>query len=607
MRTDKATGPDQGTITGSSGGPLASRRAFLVGSLAAASAAFLDPSQFAAARTRAAALPAGELFPLGVASGDPNATSVILWTRLLSPDAGPAASPLPAGDIAVDWTVATDQAFTTIVASGTAPAVAALGHSVHIDATGLAPDTTYWYRFAADGRPSATGRTRTFPDPASTPDEVRFALTTCQNYADGYYTAHANLATDDVAFVVFVGDYIYESSANRPPRPLTLAESVDLPTYRARYELYKADTDLQACHHAHPWILTVDDHEVANNVLGDFGKKGVAEGDPAAIAAYRVRRADAFQAWYEHQPLRLAAPNGADYVIYRTVEHSKLLRFFVLDGRQYRSTYPSPGVDQGPDDPQRLAEDRTMLGATQEAWLDGQFAATDARWNAIAQQTVMTATPIPVGDTTFYNFDQWDGYVAGRNRLLRSLVTNQVRNPMVLSGDMHLGAAGGVRLDYRDPSAPDIANEVVTTSISSRFDPALLDLVQAAVDAAPWARYGNARDRGYARITVTADEWRTDFQVVAVTEPTATARTDFTDVVADRDPIVLPPATPVAPEETAPPSPPRPPLQAPPPPPVPPPSPARPTTPADRTPGNLVDGTLTRGGSSDHGCRRPRP
>lgn len=544
-RADTSTGP---------GGVLASRRMFLVGALATAGAAFLDPLRLSAARAAAVALPAGNLFPLGVASGDPTASGVILWTRLISPNP---ADPLPDADIAVRWFVSTTQDLTDVIASGTAPAVAALGHSVHVEVDGLLADTTYWYAFALDegvpigptSRFSAVGRTRTFPAADSTPDQARFALATCQNYSDGYYTAHANLAREDVAFVVFVGDYIYERSADRPPRPLTLPESVDLPTYRGRYEVYKADPDLKACHQAHPWILTVDDHEVANNVAGDFGKEGEAEGDPAAIAAYLARRADAFQAWYEHQPLRLPAPTGPGYRIHRTVEHSKLLRFFVLDGRQYRSTLPD-GVVQGPDTPTRFDEDRTMLGAEQEGWLDDQFAATDARWNAVAQQTVMTATPIPVGDQTFYNFDQWDGYVAARNRLLRSLVANQVRNPMILSGDIHLAAAGAVRLAYPDPAEPDIANEVVTTSISSRFDPALLDLVQQALEVTPWARYGNARDRGYALITVTADEWRTDFRAVDVTTQVAVARTDHTDVVADRAPVALPvdpPVTPTAP------------------------------------------------------------
>lgn len=520
---------------------FASRRAFLAGTVAAAGVALLDPFGLASARRAAAALPMGELFGLGVASGDPTASGVICWTRLVAPDP---ADPLPDTDVAVDWEVATDEAFTDIVTAGTAPAVAALAHSVHVDVTGLQPATAYWYRFTADGRTSPAGRTRTFPGAGVSPDRVRFVLATCQNYSDGYYTAHAGIAAEDIDFVVFVGDYIYENSANRQPRPLTLPESIDLATYRARYELYKRDENLQASHQRAPWILTVDDHEVANNMIADLGEDGEAAGDPAAMEAWLARRADAYQVWYEHQPVRLPAPDGADYRIYRTVEHSDLLRLFVLDGRQYRSAYPVGTESLGVDTPERLVEDRTMLGADQEAWLDEQLAASDVRWSVIAQQTVMTATPIPVGDSTFFNFDQWDGYVAARNRLLRSLVDNQVRNPMVLSGDIHLAAAGGVRLDYTDPDAPDIANEVVATSISSRFEEAFLDLVEAALKAAPWARYGNPRARGYSLITVTATEWTTDFRVVDVKQPQAPVTTDHTDVVADRDPVTPPEAEP---------------------------------------------------------------
>ena len=525
------------TETTGEGFAFTSRRAFLAGAVAAAGLAMLDPLGLASARRAAAALPMGDLFPLGVASGDPTANGVILWTRLVAADP---ADPLPAADVAVEWEVATDEAFAAVVASGTAPAVAALAHSVHVDVDGLSPATTYWYRFSTDGRTSTVGRTATFPGAGTSPDEVRFAVATCQNWSDGYYTAHAGIAAEDISFVVFVGDYIYERSADRQPRPLTLPESTDLATYRARYELYKGDPNLQAAHQRAPWILTLDDHEVANNMIADLGKDGSAQGDPAAMAAFLVRRADAYQVWYEHQPLRLPAPDGADYRIHRTVEHSDLLRFFVLDGRQYRSAYPVGTTSEGPDTPERFAEERTMLGAEQEAWLDDQFAATDARWNVIAQQTVMTATPIPIGDATFFNFDQWDGYVAARNRLLRSLVDNQVRNPMVLSGDIHLAAAGGVRLDYDDPDAPDIANEVVTTSISSRFQEAFIPLFDAAFAAAPWARYGNVRQRGYALVTVTADEWATDFRVVDVKVEQAEVTTDHTDVVAAREPVTLP-------------------------------------------------------------------
>ncbi len=535
---------------GEPGGPTAgpSRRTFLAGAVAAAGMALLDPRGLASARLAAAALPAGNLFGLGVASGDPTATGVVLWTRLLAPTPGPA---LAGTDVAVDWEVATDAAFTTVVASGTAPAVASLAHSVHVEVAGLAADTWHWYRFTTDGRTSPAGRARTFPGTGASPAAVRFALATCQNWADGYYTAHAGIAAEDIDFVVFVGDYIYESSANRPPRPITLPESVDLPTYRARYELYKSDANLQAAHHRAPWILTVDDHEVANNVIGNYGKKGVAFGDPAAIAAYRLRRADAFQAWYEHQPVRLPAPTGPDYRIHRTVEHSDLLRFFVLDGRQYRSLYPG-GHEVGGDSEARHAESQTMLGHDQEGWLDQQFAATTAHWNVIAQQTVMTATPLPVGDAFVYNFDQWDGYVAARNRLLHGLVDHRVRNPMVLSGDIHLAIAAGVRVDYDDPHAPDVANEIVTTSISSRFDDAALELFRTALERAGWARYGNAADRGYALITVTPDSWTTEFRVVDVKVAHAAVTTDFTDVVAAREPVTLPAGPTTAPPPTDP-------------------------------------------------------
>lgn len=513
------------------------RRAFLAGTLAAAAAALLDPSQLADARSRAALLPAGNLFPLGVASGDPTASSVILWTRLVTPDA---LTPLPATDVAVDWEVASDAAFTTIVASGTAPAVASLAHSVHVDATGLTPDTTYWYRFTTDGRTSPVGRTRTFPGAGTTPGQVRFGLATCQNWADGYYTAHANLALEDVDFVVFVGDYIYERSKSSGPRPISLPLSEDLPTYRARYELYKGDADLQACHHAHAWIVTMDDHEVANDVVGDFGQEGADEGDPAALAAFQLRRADAFQAWFEHQPLRLPPPDSASYTLHRTIEHSDLLRLYVLDGRQYRSQYPD-GKGSGTDTPARHAETQTMLGFDQEAWLDDRFADTEARWNVIAQQTVFTATPLAVGTSVLFNFDQWDGYVAARNRLLRGLVDHRVRNPVILSGDIHLGGAAAVRLDYDDPDAPDIAYEIVTTSISSGFGADLLPVFEAAIPKISWITYANARKRGYAVCTVTSESFTTDFRIVATTtETTSTVSTDHTDVIADREPVTLP-------------------------------------------------------------------
>ena len=535
------------------------RRTFIAGALAAAGLALLDPPTLAAARRRAAALAPGDLFPLGVASGDPDASSVVLWTRLISPDPG---DPLPASDIAVDWEVATDAGFADVVATGTAAAVAALGHSVHAEAGGLPADTELWYRFTADARTSPVGRTRTFPGAGTSPAQVRFGVASCQNWSSGLYTAYAFLAEEDLDFVAFLGDYIYERSSSSGIRPITLPESTDLATYRARYELYKADDELKAAHARFPWIITMDDHEVANNVLGDNGRDGEAAGDPAAIAAFRARRADAFQAWFEHLPVRLPPPAGADYVLHRTVVHSDLLRIFVLDGRQHRSLYPGGDASAGAVNDEVFAEDRTMLGADQEAWLDGQLAATDARWNVLANQTVMASTPFSTGSVKVYNFDQWDGYVAARNRLLRSLVDNAVRNPLVITGDIHVAGATSVRLDYEDPDAPDIAYEVVGTSISSSVNASLIDIFEGAVAGLPWVRYVNARQRGYAVVTITAEQATAEFRVVSTAlelPPTATVSTDFTDVIPDREPVTLPvpptttPTTPTTPTAPTPP------------------------------------------------------
>jgi alkaline phosphatase D len=328
------------------------------------------------------------------------------------------------------------------------------------------------------------------------------------------------MAQEDLDFVVFVGDYLYERGGTGV-RTITLPEATDLALYRSRYEIYKSDADLKACHAAFPWVLTMDDHEVANNVLGDNGKDGEDAGNPAAIAAFRTRRADAFQAWYEHLPLRLPAPTGADYVLYRTLDHSDLVRLYVLDGRQYRSLYPG-GASAGLDNPERSAEDRSMLGVTQEAWLDQQFEAGAARWNVIAQQTVMTATPLSGGGTTIYNFDQWDGYVASRNRLMRSLARRRVRNPLVLTGDIHMAGAAAIHLDAEDPSTPLVANEIVSTSISSTFPEATIPLFEAGIAGASWIRYAEPRKRGYAVCTITTTECTTRFRVVdTVLQPTA--------------------------------------------------------------------------------------
>src|SRR5438046_4379753 len=268
-------------------------------------------------------------FTVGVASGDPLPDGVVLWTWL-APD------PLAGGRMAtapvdVDWLVARDEAMTDVVRSGTYAATPDLAHSVHVEVSGLEPDRAYWYRFRAGGAESPVGRTRTAP--AMTASQAfRFAFASCQNYTQGYYTAHANLAREDGDAVVFLGDYIYEGTS----RGILVRDyaksgwSFTLADYRDRYAQYKSDRDLQTAHAAFPWIMTWDDHEVENNYAG-----GIEKDDQHKAAL--LERAAAYQAYYEHQPLRGPRPQGPDLSLYRSISYGDLVTFFVLDTRQYRS------------------------------------------------------------------------------------------------------------------------------------------------------------------------------------------------------------------------------------------------------------------------------
>lgn len=471
-------------------------------------------------------------FTLGVASGDPLADRVILWTRLApAPLQG---GGMPAEAVEVTWEVATDATFATVVRSGTYLATPDEAHSVHVDADGLDPDTWYSYRFSVEGWQSPAGRTRTTPTPDSCRSDarLRFGVATCQNWTAGYYTAHAHLANEDIDAVFFLGDYIYEGGVGNGLRPHNSSEVTTLGAYRNRYGLYKGDPNLQAAHAAAPWIVTWDDHEVENNYAGAVSEN---DDDPAT---FLVRRAAAYRAWWEHQPVRVLAPTGPDLQIYRAFSWGTLARFHVLDGRQYRSDQPC-GDGFGPvcdevDDP-----DQTMLGAAQEAWLDAGLASSTATWNVIPQQVVVAA--LPIGDIRI--FDLWDGYPLARQRLLDRLATT--RNPLVLTGDIHSAGATDLLADFSNPTSAVIGTEIVATSISSTFPPDLGPALEAVVNGLPWSHYVNTRNRGYALVELTPEGMQTDFRVVStVTETTATVSTDFSLVrEIDAEECATPPTT----------------------------------------------------------------
>jgi alkaline phosphatase D len=456
-------------------------------------------------------LPA-ELFALGVASGDPLPDSVVLWTRLvndpLAADGGLPDQPLP-----VRWEMAASRAFDDVVASGDVVAEPALAHSVHVDASGLEPGRWYWYRFSVGGSVSPLGRTRTAPAPGDGVDRLRFAMASCQSYQDGYFTALDHLAVEDVDLVIFLGDYIYEEGPESSNVRTYEGEApIDLAGYRRRFGECKLDPALQAAHARAPWICTWDDHEVENNYADGVPD---AEGrvGPEGFAA---RRAAAYQAYYEHTPLRIEPPDGPEVTLYRSIDWGDLVRFYVLDGRQYRNdqaceTYADIGVSCG----EVTADDRTMLGAEQEAWLGDELGGSDATWNVLAQQTVMTKLTVTLGDIEALNLDQWDGYPEARRRVVGLL--REVDNPLVISGDIHAGGVGHVTDDPDDVATAPLVPEVVAPSISSVFPRGLADIVASVVDASPNVHYAEPNRHGYVVCDVTPEAVEATFRYVSTT------------------------------------------------------------------------------------------
>ena len=469
-------------------------------------------------------------FGLGVASGDPTQESVILWTRL-EPE------PLAPGSIdgATDhdllWEIATDDTFTDLVDSGVVTALGALGHSVHVDAAGLAPDTWYSYRFRIGEFTSPAGRTRTMPGPDST-TPGRFGVSSCQNYEAGYYGAHRHAAADELDLFIWLGDYIYEYGPGEFPlegptgdvRVHNAPEVETVQDYRNRYALYKSDPDLQSNHHARPWLIVWDDHEVDNDYAGSISQ----DDDP--IDAFSTRRAAAYQAWYEHMPVRLDPPDGPDYRIHRAAQWGSLVDFFMLDGRQYRDDQPVdgefiplPGLENA-DLPLRtlgptaLDPEHRFLGVEQEAWLLGELAASNSTWRVLAQQVIMHGISIlPGQDPPLVTTDTWDGYYGNRKAILETLASQGIDNLVVLTGDFHSASVGDVKPDPFELESPVVATEFMATSISSQFP-------EAASDAAPLILATNAQikffdpRKGYTRCEVDAESFTAVYR--AVSDPT---------------------------------------------------------------------------------------
>src|SRR5215475_3844575 len=494
-----------------------SRRTFLVGGLVTAGGIGLPLRALARApaQTASAASLTAYPFMLGVASGEPAPDSVVLWTRLApSPLNADGQGGMATSDAVVDWQVSANTGFTSLVASGSVTAQYAQAHSVHVVAGGLAPDAEYYYRFRALGHISPVGRTRTAPAFTVVGRDLTMAFASCAHYESGYYTAYRRMAEDRPDLILHLGDYIYEDGTTAGSvREHLGSEIVSLADYRRRYAQYKSDPDLQAAHAIAPWLVVPDDHEVENN----YANMVRADNSPALTTAHwTARRTAAYQAYYENMPLRPAqAPSGNSIPLYRRVRWGTLATFHMLDTRQYRD-------DQACGDGTKVCADadlasRSLPGMTEEAWLLDGLGQHLSTWDIIGQQFTAAGAG---------NMDAWDGYRAARSRIQQGWVDRAVRNPVVLSGDVHRAYANDLKADYHNTSSATIGTELVCTSISSTGDGSGSTTIPNAATN-PHVKFFQDR-RGYVRTTITPAQISADFRSVpSVTEhgaPVSTAR-----------------------------------------------------------------------------------
>ncbi|MGW0517255.1 alkaline phosphatase D family protein [Crossiella sp. NPDC003009] len=415
------------------------------------------------------------VFGHGVASGDPLPTGVLLWTRVTpTPESTPGSGAGP--EVQVRWEVASDAGFGAVVASGVTVTGPGRDHTVKVDVGGLAPATDYHYRFTVNGVRSPAGRTRTAPAADAAVQRLRFGVVSCSNWQAGHFAAYRYLAErGDLDAVLHMGDYLYEYEPGGFPvgqyvRPhMPPREILSLADYRQRHAQYKTDPHLQRLHATCPWILTWDDHEVAN----DAWSGGAGNHTPGTEGEYAARRAAAHRAYFEWMPVR----NAGDR-LYRRLRFGTLAELSMLDLRTHRSQQVkalSGEVDR---------PDRTIAGSEQLAWLIDGLVSSSAQWKLVGTSVMITPTLIPPLPAELLGpllkllglpqeggavlTDQWDGYTADRRKVLKALAENKVKDTVFLTGDVHSSWAADIPADAGlYPLSPSLATELVCTSVTS--------------------------------------------------------------------------------------------------------------------------------------------
>ncbi|MGH8129706.1 MAG: alkaline phosphatase D family protein, partial [Steroidobacteraceae bacterium] len=433
----------------------------------------------------------------------------------------------------VAWEVAEDSGFARIAKQGVGWARPHLAHSVHVVVDGLQPGREYFYRFRLGRYESATGRALTCPAPDAAVASLKFAFASCAHYEQGFFSAYRYMAEDRPDLILMLGDYIYEDAwGDRRVRQFDRLEAITLDDYRHRYTQYRSDPDLQAAHASCPWLMTWDDHEVDNDYVGLTSEHELCGGE-AVARAFPARRAAAYQAWYEHMPVRPSRLRpGMAVQIYGATDWGTLARIYLLDTRQHRSVQVCPNAptaercdfERGrkilfggaggaafidPTEPSckaALADpERTVLGGEQERWLDDALAGSGAAWNVIAQNVMMMTVAEGTPESPRHYSDAWAGYPPARERLLASIVKHRASNPVVLTGDIHSFWVNEIASAAGRP----VAVELVTSSIAtSTYDKS------AVLPLNPGAKFHDGRHNGYVRCTLEREKLRTE--IVAI-------------------------------------------------------------------------------------------
>lgn len=449
----------------------------------------------------------GKLFSLGIASGDVTDSSAVLWTRLapepLEADGGMAAVTVP-----VHWQLSTDPGMTRVVQQGEALASPGLAHSVHVNLQGLSPGQEYWYQFSVAGQSSPVGRTRTLPAHNSEPESLRFATASCQNYTHGYFVAYEHMIKDRPDFVIHLGDYFYDTAfgatfrrheTEKPPQ--TLDE------FRRRHALYKTDRHLQQAHAQLPFFTMIDNHDAIEDM------------DPDKFA----QRTAAYQAWYEHMPVRgYAGPGQNHFELHRLIRLGSLAQIALLDGRQFRdkkdlcrdSMDPDYGFGNYREQCDAILEEgRSMLGAEQERWLEASIRANQSSWNVIASPGPVLPFRYHVNNSEKVYIGAWDAYPSNRKRLARAINSAQTGHPLILSGDVHsFWALDGSLVKNPDASLPVV--EFVSSSISANWPEPLAKPVSDNLSHNPQVAFYEPARRGYLLHEINKAEWKTTARAV---------------------------------------------------------------------------------------------